>query len=112
MTLDPKLASAIDAAVDREAPALVDLARKIHQHPELCFEEHRAAGWIRELLEARGFTVEQGLGGMATSLRARRGAAGGARVAILAEYDALPKIGHACGHNLIAAGGVGAFLGA
>ena len=112
MPLDAKLCETIDAAIDAEADALRKLSLDIHAHPELRFEETRASGWIAELVAARGYAVERGLAGMPTSLRARAGKAGGARLAILAEYDALPEIGHACGHNLIAAGGVGAFLGA
>ncbi|MEO8874561.1 MAG: amidohydrolase, partial [Polyangiaceae bacterium] len=83
---------------------------QIHAHPELRFEEHRAAKWIGDLVEARGFRVERGIAGMPTSFRARAGKVGGPKVAILAEYDALPEIGHACGHNLIAASAVGAFF--
>jgi metal-dependent amidase/aminoacylase/carboxypeptidase family protein len=63
-------------------------------------------------LESRQHGVERGLGGLPTALRARAGQPNGPKVAILAEYDALPGIGHACGHNLIAAGAVGAFLAA
>ena len=109
--LSPELTRTIDEAVDRERAALAKLSRDIHQNPELRFEEHKAAGWISELLRARGFVVEQGIAGMPTALRARKGAAG-PRIAILAEYDALPDIGHACGHNLIATSAVGAFLAA
>lgn len=110
MPLPADLSSSIDAAIDRERGALDKLARDIHQNPELRFEEHKASAWIAELLTARGHTVERGLAGMSTSLRARAGNGKGPRVAILGEYDALPEIGHACGHNLIAASAVGAFL--
>ncbi|WP_146648376.1 M20 family metallopeptidase [Labilithrix luteola] len=110
MPLSLELSQAIDAVVDHEKPALAQLSRNIHQNPELRFEEHKAAAWIAELLRSRGFEVEQGLAGMSTALRARKGKASGPRVAILGEYDALPEIGHACGHNLIAASAVGAFL--
>ena len=112
MPLSSSFAQAIDAAVDREESALVSLAKKIHDHPELRFEEVKAAAWITELVRSHSIAVEGGLAGMPTAFRARAGKAGGPRVAILAEYDALPKIGHACGHNLIAAAGVGAFLAA
>jgi amidohydrolase len=112
MSLDPELARSIDDAVDAEAAALARLAGQIHAHPELRFEETRAAAWIAELLTARRHEVERGLAGMPTAFRARAGTPGGPRVAILAEYDALPEIGHACGHNLIAASAVGAFLAA
>jgi amidohydrolase len=112
MPLTTELETKIDGAVERERDALAKLARDIHQNPELRFEEHKAAGWIAELLRARGFTVEQGVGGLPTALRAKKGNASGPRVAILGEYDALPEIGHACGHNLIATGAVGAFVAA
>jgi amidohydrolase len=112
MSLAKDLESTIDEVVDRETPALTKLAKDIHANPELRFEEHKAAAWIAELLRARGFEVERGLAGMKTALRAKRGNPKGPRVAILGEYDALPEIGHACGHNLIAMSAVGAFLAA
>jgi amidohydrolase len=109
--LSPELSKVIDETIERERDALVKLSKDIHANPELRFEEHKAAAWIADLLRSRGFEVEQGLAGMSTALRAKKGA-GGARVAILGEYDALPEIGHACGHNLIAMSAVGAFLAA
>jgi amidohydrolase len=112
MSLSKELEKAIDDVVDAERVALTKLSNDIHQNPELRFAEHKAAGWIAELLRARGFEVEQGVAGMETALRAKRGNPKGPRVAILGEYDALPEIGHACGHNLIAASAVGAFLAA
>ena len=90
---------------------LVALSRAIHEDPELAYEEHRAVERIAELLERRGHAVERGLGGLATAFRARVGPPGPA-VALLAEYDALPDVGHGCGHNLIAMTNVGAFLAA
>jgi amidohydrolase len=112
MTLAPELAASIDRAVDACHEELVALAQRIHAHPELRFEEHKASAWLAEFLTARGHDVERGVAGMATALRARAGAGQGPRVAVLAEYDALPGVGHACGHNLIAAGAVGAFVAA
>jgi amidohydrolase len=112
MPLSPSLAQTIDAAVDADAPALRQLASNIHAHPELCYAETKAAGWICDLVEKHALAIERGAYGMPTSFVARAGKAGGARVAILAEYDALPEIGHACGHNLIATSAVGAFLAA
>ena len=100
----------LDAEVDALRPVLVGIAERLHDHPELAFEEHHAAAWIAERIEAEGVPVERALGGVATAFRARVGAGDGPRVAILAEYDALPEIGHACGHNLIAAGALGSFL--
>ncbi len=97
-------------SLDELAPRLRDVSARIHAHPELRFEEHRAAAWLAEAIEGEGITVERGLGGLATAFRARLGSGAAPHVAILAEYDALPEIGHACGHNLIAAGALGAFL--
>ena len=110
--LPASLGAAIDHAVERESPALKKLCEDIHANPELRFEEVKASAWVSELLAARGFEVLRGHGGMPTSFSARAGKKGGPRVAVLAEYDALPEIGHACGHNLIATGAVGAFLAA
>jgi amidohydrolase len=112
MGIPQDLSAAIDDAVASDAGDLIALSANLHANPELRFEEVKAAAWIAELVASRNIKVECGLAGMPTALRARAGAAGGPRVAILAEYDALPEIGHACGHNLIAAGAVGAFLAA
>ena len=112
MALSPDVTRAIDAAVDANASALAELSRKIHDNPELRFEETKAAGWLADFVSAHGHQVERGLAEMPTAFRARAGKAGGPRVAILAEYDALPEIGHACGHNLIATAAVGAFIAA
>ncbi len=98
--------------IDELAEQLWQLALRIHSHPELGYEEERAAGWIAEALEAGGFHVEPGVGGIPTALRAVHPAhAPGPCLGVLAEYDALPGLGHACGHNIIAASAVGAALG-
>lgn len=103
-----KIADAVEAA--RED--LLLLSRNIHDNPELGFEEFKAVGFISETLEKHGFAVQKGYGGLPTSFRADAGGNGeGPTVAFLAEYDALNGIGHGCGHNLIAACAVGAFLG-
>jgi amidohydrolase len=95
------------ARIDANRNALLDLSRRIHGTPELRFAEHRAAGWLAEHLEGFGFTVERGAFGLPTAFAGRLGS-GSPRVAILCEYDALPGIGHACGHNIIATAGAGA----
>lgn len=98
--------------VDELSPQLWDLALRIHAHPELGYEEHQAAAWLSESLAAAGFQVERGVGDVPTAFRAVHPAVRpGPRIALLAEYDALPEIGHACGHNLIAGIAVGAALG-
>jgi amidohydrolase len=112
MSLAPEVAASIDTAVDAHAEALRVLARRIHDNPELRFEEHQACAWLSEFVKARGHAVERGVAGMATAFRATAGNGKGPRVAILAEYDALPGVGHACGHNLIAAAAAGAFVAA
>ncbi len=100
------------ATIDAVAPAVWDLALKIHGHPEVGYEERQAATWLAEALERGGYRVERGVGGLPTAFRAVHPAARpGPRVALLAEYDALPELGHACGHNLIAAIAIGAALG-
>lgn len=89
---------------------LIDLSRRIHTHPELGFEEVQASGWVADTLAQAGFAVERGICDLPTAFRARRGR-GALLVTFCAEYDALPGIGHACGHNLIAAASVGAAIG-
>jgi len=104
-----RLAEAVDAARDE----ILGLSHRIHEHPEPAFEEEQAAGWVAEALRSHGFSVEHPAGTLATAIRATlRGGRGGdgPRVGILAEYDALPGLGHGCGHNTMAASGVGAAI--
>jgi amidohydrolase len=101
--------AAVVAAVDRLADDLERLSHRIHDNPELAFNEEKAHGWLAEFLEKRGAKVERGVGGLPTAFRATIAGAGpGPTIAIMAEYDALPGIGHACGHNVIATAGAGA----
>ena len=95
-------------AVDRLGDELETLSRRIHDHPELGYQEKQAAGWLTEFLAAKGFKVEPGVGGVETAFRATIETGEGPTIAIMCEYDALPGIGHACGHNVIAASGAGA----
>ena len=98
--------------IDELEEQLWDLAMRIYENPELSFEEHQAAAWLTESLEQAGFQVERGVGGLPTAFRAVHPTQReGPSVAILAEYDALPDLGHACGHNLIATITIGAALG-
>jgi amidohydrolase len=100
------------ARIDELAEKLWDLALRIHANPELGFQEHKAVAWLTEALEEGGFRIQVPYGGLETSFRAEHPAQGeGPTIAILAEYDALPELGHACGHNLIATIAVGAALG-
>ena len=105
--------AALAAAVERNRDEILDLSHRIHANPEPAFEEVQAATWIAELLDRHGFVVERPAGRLATAIRAvRRNGRGGPspRIGILAEYDALPGLGHGCGHNTMAASGVGAAL--
>ncbi len=86
---------------------LIGLSRRIHANPELGFAEEQASAWVAETLGEAGFVVERGVHGLPTALVARAGS-GPLKLAVCAEYDALPRIGHACGHNIIAASAVGA----
>jgi amidohydrolase len=97
----------VEHELDAHLTGLVELSHTIHGHPELAFEEERAAGWVGDSLAAGGFDVERGSCDLPTALIATAGS-GPMVLALCAEYDALPGIGHACGHNVIAASAVGA----
>ncbi|WP_069854187.1 M20 family metallopeptidase [Actinoalloteichus hymeniacidonis] len=93
------------------ADELVALSQDLHAHPEEAFAEHRSVRAVAELLAAHGHRAEVGIGGLDTALLATSGSGTGPHLAVLAEYDALPGIGHGCGHNIICSAGVGGFLG-
>jgi amidohydrolase len=93
--------------VEAHRTELIDLSLRIHANPELALQEVKASGWLAEYLEGKGFEVERGFCELPTAFKASYGR-GKPVIAYLAEYDALPKIGHACGHNIIAAAAVGA----
>jgi amidohydrolase len=95
----------VEGALDR----LVGLSHDLHAHPETAFEEERSAARTAGLLADEGFTVTTGTAGIPTAFVAKAGS-GSLVVAVCAEYDALPGVGHACGHNIIAATAVGAGL--
>jgi amidohydrolase len=98
----------IAQAVDRLGDDLEALSHRIHANPELGYHEVKASGWLAEFLTAHGFEVERGVAGVETAFRAEIATGDGPTIAIMCEYDALPGIGHACGHNVIATAGVGA----
>ena len=87
-------------------PAFESLSERIHTHPETAFQEHFACAELTQRLRQDGFECEAGVGGLPTAFRATTGRGSPPHLGLLVEYDALPKIGHACGHNLIAAGGL------
>jgi amidohydrolase len=102
--VDPKTAAQV--GLDRVKADLVALSHRIHAHPELKWEEERACAWLGESLTGYGFSVHSGICELSTAFEARTGS-GPLQVVVCAEYDALPGIGHACGHNVIAATAVG-----
>ena len=99
--------AAARAAFERVESELVELSHRIHAHPEIKWEEERACAWLGEALTGYGFAVEPGICDLPTAFQARAGS-GPLHVVVCCEYDALPGIGHACGHNIIAATAVGA----
>lgn len=113
----------LEAHIDSVRGELVDLMLDLAEHPETAFQEHRSAQAIVEVLARHGVEAQVGVHGLETAIRAEISPASGADsssstdgagspvVAVLSEYDALPGIGHGCGHNVIAAMGLGAFLG-
>src|SRR2546421_478761 len=98
------LKDTIARAIDNLGDDLEVLSRKIHDNPELGYLEVKAAGWLTEFLTGQGFKVERGVGGVETAFRATIETGDGPTIAILCEYDALPQIGHACGHTVMCHG--------
>ncbi len=106
-----ELKAKVEQRLDEIMPELVELSDDIFAHPELRFEEHHAKKVITELLEKHGMDVDHDVANLPTAFAAQvPGHTSKPRVGILSEYDALPEIGHACGHNLIGTSGVGTFL--
>lgn len=106
-----RLKTLVVGEIDSRRQQLSELSLKIHANPEIAFQEVKSSTWLTEYLKGNGFSVEQGICGLATAFRASYGQ-GKPTIAILAEYDALPKLGHACGHNIIATSAVGAGIAA
>ena len=106
-----ELKASVITEIETRRHQLSELSLKIHANPELGFQEFKAAGWLTEYLEESGFSVERGICELPTAFRATYGR-GKPAIALLAEYDALPEVGHACGHNLIATSAVGAGVAA
>jgi amidohydrolase len=102
--------AAVVGTVDDHHDTLLEISHAIHGRPELGYEEHFAAGLLAEVAEHAGFAVERAAFGIPTSFAARAGNGPGPHVVLCCEYDALPGIGHGCGHNIIAAASLGAGL--
>jgi amidohydrolase len=106
-----ELKASVIAEIEARRQQLRDLSLKIHANPEIGFQEVKAAAWLTQYLEENGFSAERGICELPTAFRGSYGQ-GKPAIALLAEYDALPQLGHACGHNLIAGGAVGAAVAA
>ena len=102
-----KLKEAVIGDIDIRYTELMELAKRLHDNPEIAFEEKQASTWLAEFLDLYEFEVEPGICELPTAFRGTYGK-GKPVIAFLAEYDALPKLGHACGHNLIATSSVAA----
>lgn len=101
----------LEGAIDAIGPELVELMLDLAAHPEVAYEEVRSSRAIVELLQRHGVEAQLGVHGVATAIRAEIPSDSGPTLAVLSEYDALPVVGHGCGHNVIAVMGLGAFLG-
>lgn len=106
-----KLKASVVKDIEARRHQLGELSLKIHSNPELAFQEVKAADWLTQFLAAESFAIKRGICQLATAFKASYGQ-GKPAIAILAEYDALPKLGHACGHNIIATAAVGTALAA
>jgi len=102
-----ELKAEVSKQVEYHRSSLIELSLKIHANPELGFREEKALAWLTSYLKENGFQIEKGVGGLPTAFKAVYGN-GKPVIALLAEYDALPEVGHACGHNIIAASTIGA----
>lgn len=100
----------ICATIDQLAPELIDISHRIHANPEPAFQEHYAASLLASVAENRGLDVERGAFGLETAFSSEFGPSAHPCVAVMSEFDALPDVGHACGHNVIAAIGLGTAL--
>ena len=107
-----EIKAAARGAIDATAPVLFDISARMHAEVELAFEEAKAQAWQCAALRNAGFTIEEGLGSLKTAFRATvKSGKPGPKIAFLCEYDGLPVYGQSCGHNVVAAAGVGAAIG-
>ena len=108
-----ELAGRSNSVIDSSSQDLFELSKDVHAHPELNYQEFYSSNALAGFLEQHDLQVERGIGGVETAFRAtiQGGSGEGPTIAVLAEYDALPEIGHGCGHNLIAMAAMGAALG-
>ncbi len=109
MSTHTALKERVSRAAAEIFPVLVGISRQMHARPEIAFQEAQAAGWLSAALKDNGFSVERDVAGLATAFAGTYGS-GHPVIAVLSEYDALPELGHACGHNLIGPSAIGAGL--
>lgn len=107
--MNARLDDAVSATAERTTETILALSHDLHAHPEIAWEEVRSCARVAADLADAGFAVEDNYAGLATAFAARRGS-GPLHLAVCAEYDALPGLGHACGHNVIAAISTGAAM--
>jgi len=113
MTATRQADAPLDAAVEAVLPDALDLSHRVHAAPEIAFEERQASQWTAELLTRHGFEVTAPAGGLDTAFVARwQGERPGPVIAFAGEYDALPEVGHGCGHNLMCSSSAGAAVAA
>ncbi|KAF9113213.1 hypothetical protein BGX27_002005 [Mortierella sp. AM989] len=105
-----KYAKCVHETIESVSSELRELSLKIHDHPEVGLHEFKSHAWLTKYLTDKGFAVEQGKSGLETAFVAHAGNSSGVTIGLVSEYDALPGIGHGCGHNLIAISGVATAL--
>lgn len=109
--MDTALKEKISKEIDNVTHELFELAKKMKENPEIGFKEYQASEWLIETLKKYSFEVEKGIGGLETAFKGTfKLGTGGPKIAFLCEYDALPEVGHGCGHNLIATASLGAAI--
>lgn len=109
MEILDKLKQQVITEIDKNKDELITLSTQIHDNPELSLQEFKAAEWLTEYLSKNGFNIEKNIADLPTAFRATfNGNDERPIIGLLAEYDALPKIGHGCGHNIMAVAGPGA----
>src|SRR5699024_1179317 len=109
LVMNKVLKTTAEQTVDAASKQLIELSNTLHAHPETAWQEHQAVKWVGDVLHEHGFQLSRNYLGFDTAFMAEFGS-GATKVGFMAEYDALPGLGHACGHNLIAASSVGAAL--
>ena len=106
-----QLKTQVQEYLDEIADALIDISQTIHANPEVAFEEYQSMALLADTAAEHGFEVTRGVAGLETAFVAKsQGEQPGPTVAFVAEYDALPGLGHACGHNIIGTAATGAAL--